>query len=151
MGEAKAASLAAAFELGRRAAIGGEPTTRVTGPEDLVRAVLPCIGDVRREEAFVLVLDGSNRLLRVERLTSGSADQTLLPAREVVGVALRCDGSAFGVAHTHPSGNTEPSSADVTMTAELVEAARTTGLRFVDHVIVAQKRWMSLRELGYIT
>jgi DNA repair protein RadC len=141
IGAAKAASLAAAFELGRRAATPSARLRRVSRPEDIVRAVLPAVTDPRREEVFVLILDAGNRLLRLSRLGGGAASRCHLAIDEILRATLRSDGAAFALAHTHPSGNVEPSPEDLDMTCAVAAAAVNTGLRFVDHVIVAGERW----------
>ncbi len=150
VGEAKAASLAAAFELGRRAGLDEIVASRIEGPQDIVRSVIPYIAEPRREEVFVLAMNGANRLTSVDRLSLGTADEALFSVREAVSVVLRREGVCFGVAHTHPSGDTSPSAADVLATKQLRDAARATGLRLLDHVILSGKRWTSLRELGHL-
>lgn len=142
IGPAKAASLVAAFELGRRAARSGEPTQiAVRGPADIAAVARTHVGDTRREESMVLVLNRAHRVIRVERLTIGTDDRCLVEPRDVLGVVLRHGGRAFALAHTHPSGSPTASGEDVRVTQELREAAETIGLRFVDHVILAGSRW----------
>jgi DNA repair protein RadC len=146
VGAAKAASLAAAFELGRRAAAPAELAAVVKTPEDIVRTALPYVSQPRQEEAFVVVLNASNRVLKVQRLTVGASDHALLPARDVIVTVLRYEGVAFALVHTHPSGDTTPSAPDVQATATVAQAAQATGVRFLDHVIVAGTKWASCRD-----
>lgn len=150
VGHAKAAGIVAAFELGRRAEARPTVPPRITGPADIAAAVRPQLGEARREELFLIVLGGGNRLRRVERVTSGGPESCALDEREILAAVLRHDGSAFALAHTHPSGNPSPSGEDVAATRDVAAAARQVGLRLVDHVILAGARWTSLAALGYL-
>jgi len=94
---------------------------------------------------LVIVLDAGNRMLRLVTLTDGSVDRSLLPVREVLNAVLRNDGVAFGLAHNHPSGDPTPSAQDLRATAQVEEAARVVGLRFLDHLIVTNVSWSSSR------
>jgi DNA repair protein RadC len=108
------------------------------------------LGNLRRERVLVVVLDAGNRLRRLVVLSDGSVDRSLLPVREVLNAVLRNDGVAFALAHNHPSGDLTPSPQDTRSTAQVVEAARIVGLRFLDHLIVTAQGWASLPldELG---
>lgn len=147
VGSAKAAGIIAAFELGRRAAVH-EGVATISCPSDLAAAVKPHLGDARREEAFLVALSGGNRLRKVERLGLGGLTSCGLEVREVLSAALRLDAAAFGLVHSHPSGDPSPSAEDKTFTKLVSEAADRVGLRFLDHVIVAGTRWVSLTECG---
>lgn len=149
VGTAKAAALAAAFELVRRVgrAQGGEQSI-IRTPADLAEVVLPLLASRRREEAWVVVLDGSHRLKRLVRIGLGSANDCLLPVREVLNAVLRNDGIAFAVAHNHPSRSPFPSRDDFEVTERLVSAAQQVGVEFVDHLIVGEGSWASLQEIG---
>lgn len=150
IGVAKSAGLIAAFELGRRAGAGGAVSPKMAGPSDIVAAVRPYLGESRREELFLAVMGGGNRLRRVQRVTSGGPTSCGLEMREILAMALRHDGSAFALVHTHPSGDPTPSAEDVAATREVAAAALLVGLRLVDHVILAGARWASLATLGYL-
>lgn len=145
IGNAKAAALVAAFELGRRAEISSQPPRRISAPKDIIQAVLPLISDHHREEVFVLVLNAAHRLLRVERFAQGAADRASIPARDVITAVLRHKGIALAMAHTHPSGDPLPSAEDVSVTRDVVSAAKATGVRFIDHIVIAGERWASVQ------
>lgn len=150
MGVAKAAGLIAAVELGRRrdrvVLDGLAPMRR---PADLVAVIRPRIATMSRESAVVAVMDGRHRIVRVAPISSGAANRTLLPVREILHAVLRGDGAAFAVAHNHPSGDAQPSATDIEATAKLSTAAGAIGVRFLDHIIVTEGGWLSLREAGY--
>lgn len=144
VGPAKAASLVAAFELGRRAA---HPEARVVirSAEDVARVARRHLDGQRRERVVVLVCDASNRLRRTVVVSEGSIDRSLLPVREILNAVLRHDGRAFALAHNHPSGTPEPSTADRQATAEIRDAANIVGLRFLGHVVVARTSWSEIK------
>lgn len=148
IGSAKAASIVAAFEMGRRAGVG-ESVSTISCPSDLAAAVRPHLSNQRREEAFLVALSGGNKLRKVERLGHGGQTSCGLEVREVLSAALRLDVGTFGLVHTHPSGDPSPSAEDKTFTTLVSEAADRVGLKFVDHVIVAGPKWVSLTELGF--
>lgn len=147
IGPAKAASILAALEMGRRAA-GRERRARISGPSDLAAAVRPHVSDPRREEAFLVALGGGNKVIKVERLARGEQASCGIELREVLSAALRLDAAGFGLVHTHPSGDPSPSAQDRNFTELIAEAAGQVGLRFFDHVVIAESRWTSLSETG---
>lgn len=148
LGAAKAASLMAAFELGRRAIGTGEGQPAITGPEDLVALVRPQLMGRPQEEVLVVVMNAANKVIRTVSLSSGGADRCLLTVRDALSAVLRNDGVAFALAHNHPSGNPTPSPEDIRATREIERGAVGLGLRFLDHVIIAGANWSSLKEQG---
>lgn len=136
VGLAKASSLVAAFELGRRAGHPDEATVIRTAA-DVARVARRELDGQRRERVVVLVCDSANRLRHTVIVSEGSIDRSLVPVREVLNAVLRHDGRAFAIAHNHPSGVSEPSVADVRATENLADAADTIGVRFLGHVLVA--------------
>lgn len=141
VGLAKAAALVAAFELGRRAAHPEEQQVVIRSADDVVRVARGHLDGQRRERVLVLVCDASNRLRHTIVVSEGSIDRSAVPVREVLNAVLRHDGRAFALAHNHPSGNAEPSSADKQATEDVQEAARVVGLRFLGHVVLAADGW----------
>jgi DNA repair protein RadC len=140
VGPAKAAALVAALRLGRLGSSEVVPR-RLGSAADIAAAVWGLLDGQRRERVVVLVCDAANQLLRTVLVSEGAVDRSMLPVREILNAVLRHDGRAFAVAHNHPSGDPEPSDADVRATDEVTAAARTVGLRFLDHVIVAGGEW----------
>ena len=143
VGMAKAAALVAAFRLGRLAGVERPDGKRLRSAEDVFHVVHADLGGLRHERVVAVVCDSLNRVRRVELVATGSVDRSMIPVREVLNYVLRHDGRAFAVAHNHPTGDPAPSDADITVTRELRAAAKTVGLRFLDHVIVAGDRWAS--------
>jgi DNA repair protein RadC len=140
IGPAKAAALAAAFELARRGT-AGEPRARICNGSDVASVAGPLLRGRARERLVVVLCDNANRVLGCEVLSEGSADRALLPVREAVVTVLRRDGKAFALAHNHPSGNLTPSEDDIDATVRVREAAAAVGLRFLGHVVVTDSGW----------
>ncbi|MGX1775004.1 RadC family protein [Nocardia brasiliensis] len=149
IGTAKAAALVAAFHLGARARTGTGTATRLTGASDVAAAARPLFTGARVERLLVLVCDAQNRLRRKVFVAEGAVDQVAVPVREILNTVLRHDGRAFAVVHNHPSGDAAPSVDDRRATTLLAEAARTVGLRFLDHVVIAGEAWASAPAISY--
>jgi DNA repair protein RadC len=141
IGVAKASTLAAAFELGRRGTAGTDTRPRICTAVDVVSAAGSLLRGRSRERLVVVLCDNANRVLGCEVLSEGSADRALLPVREAVVTVLRRDGKAFALAHNHPSGNLTPSEDDIDATVRVREAAAAVGLRFLGHVVVTDSGW----------
>ncbi|WP_236953420.1 RadC family protein [Janibacter indicus] len=142
VGPAKACRLVAAFALADR--ITPHEGAAVTTSADIATIAATRIGRARTERVLLVLLDGRNRVRRIETVASGGATSSLVPVREVLSIALRHDAVSVAVAHNHPGGGTEPSAEDVAVTRRLRLACGEVGLRFLDHVIVAGDRWCSV-------
>jgi DNA repair protein RadC len=140
IGPAKASTLAAAFELGRRVdrPSGGH---RLSTTADIVPVVMPLLRGRSRERLVVIICDNANRVLACEVVSEGSAQRSLVPIRELIVAVLRRDGKAFALAHNHPDGDAVPTAADIDASQRVEEAAAAVGLRFLDHVVVADHAW----------
>jgi DNA repair protein RadC len=144
MGPAKAARVAAAFQLARRAE--SEMAPRWVGSSaGLAAATAPLLRGLRTERVVVVSCDQGGKVLRTIRLTDGGSDRSLIPVRDVLTAALSAGAASFGVAHNHPSGTLEPSEADRRATIRLREGAEAVGLRFLGHVIVTDSQWRPVR------
>jgi DNA repair protein RadC len=107
----------------------------------LAEVAVPLLQGLRHERVVVVVCDGSGAVLRVAALTEGAADRSLLPVRDVLAMVLAAGGTAFGVAHNHPTGRVDPSEPDRIATSRLAAGAEAVGLRFLDHVVVTDQEW----------
>ena len=103
-----------------------------------------------RERVRVLYLDAKNRLVKDEHISEGTIDEASVHPREVIHHALDCGAKALILVHNHPSGNPEPSRADIQLTHRIAEAGRLMGIAVHDHVIVGREGHVSLREKGLI-
>lgn len=142
MGLAKASSLVAAFELGRRAA-EEVPRSKLTirGPEDIAAVARRELSDPSREELVIIVLSSRHRVVKVTRLTLGTSDRCLWSVRDIFTTVLRHGGAAFAIVHSHPSGEAIPSTEDRYVTRQLLNAADQMGVRFLGHLILAGSGW----------
>jgi DNA repair protein RadC len=143
VGVAKAGSIIAGFELGRRASVEPAPQ-HLTSSAAIAAVARPLLQGRNTERVVVMAADSSLKVIRVLPLTDGAKDRALLPIRDVLAAVLRTGASAFAVAHNHPSGDLSPSVSDQRITDKLQEAAATVELRFLDHVIVGETGFRSI-------
>ncbi len=150
LGPASAARLLAAFELGRRVhASAGEERPRISRPRaayDQVRE----LGRAKKEHLVGLYLDAQNGLLHRETISIGSLNTTRTHPREILYPAVQHLALGFVLAHNHPSGCLEPSPEDVEFTRAVQRAGELMGIELYDHLIVAGRRYVSLRERGVL-
>lgn len=149
VGPAKAVTILAALELGRRvAAIRPDEREQVRTPEDLARIFEPRLMALDHEELWVVVLDTKHQVERVTAVYQGSVNAAQVRIAEVFKEAIRANAPAIAIAHNHPSGDPTPSSDDVALTSDLVRAAALLDIDLIDHLIIGEGRWLSLRRLG---
>ena len=154
LGPAKASQILAALELGRRLmAESPEERWQIRAPSDAAHILMPVIGHQEQEHFVVLYLDTRNRVTDRETLYKGSLNTSLVRTAEVFRGAVRRNCAAIIVAHNHPSGDPNPSPEDVALTRRLVEAGKLLEIAVLDHVIIGENRYVSLREraLGFDT
>jgi DNA repair protein RadC len=108
----------------------------------------PTLRDAPHERFLVVLLDGRHRLMRHEMVSQGTLTASLVHPREVFRPALRESAAALVLVHNHPSGDPAPSSEDREVTARLVRAGELLGIPVLDHVVVAERGYTSLREQG---
>jgi DNA repair protein RadC len=147
----RARRVAAAFELGRRAA--AEALAQVPpleSPQLAAAAVRELIGTRRREVFLCLFLDARHRPLGHEELFTGTVDGAVVHVREVAAAALALGAVNVVVAHNHPSGDPEPSAADAAITRRLQQALALLDIGLLDHLVVGAGRVVSLAERGLL-
>ena len=152
LGAAKAATIAAAFELGRWLALEGDvPRPRVSSPADIARLLQGELELLQQEELRLLTLDTKHQLLASTMLYRGSLNSAPARVAEVFREAVRRNAAAVAVAHNHPSGDPTPSADDVALTRALVAAGELLEIAVLDHVVFGHGRYVSLRErrLGF--
>ena len=152
MGPAKYVQLQAVLEMSRRALVEGMKQNDAMSTPGAVRDYLRLhLAGLGHEVFFALWLDAQNRLIAAEELFRGTLTQTSVYPREVVKKALQQNAAAVVLAHNHPSGVSEPSSADEFLTRELKQALALVDVRVLDHFIVAgQSQPLSFAERGLI-
>jgi DNA repair protein RadC len=143
----EARRLAAAFALGRRLQSARRPLRPQMGsPRRVFEEVFPRLRGLEHEVFLALLLDGKHRLRRVAPVSAGTLTTSLVHPREVFRPALRAAAAAVVVAHNHPSGDPEPSREDAQVTRRLIDSGRLLGVPLLDHVVVAERGFVSLRE-----
>ncbi len=149
LGEAKTAQVKAALEMGRRMLLAApEDRFIVRSPADVAQLLMAEMGHLEQEHFRVLYLDTRNRLLGSETVYVGSLNASHIRVGEVFREAVKRNCASIIVAHNHPSGDPTPSPEDVEVTRQLVTAGNLLDIEVLDHLIVGQQRFVSLRERG---
>lgn len=149
VGESKASKVKAAFELGRRLSVlSDEGRPRIESPEDVVQLLGIEMAALQQEQLRVVLLDTKNRVLGTRMVYQGSANSASIRSAEVFRDAVRHNAVGIVLVHNHPSGDPTPSSADVSVTSELVAAGDVLDIKVLDHLIIGQGRHVSLKRLG---
>lgn len=151
IGEAKAISIVAAMELGRRR--GGEEATiqkKITSSQSVFEVMRPILGDLPHEEFWIIYLDNSNKILQKSQLSKGGITGTLVDVRLVFKSALELGATAIILAHNHPSGGLKPSQADKQLTQKLIQGGKSLDIKVLDHLIVTQKSYFSFADEGIL-
>jgi len=149
VGEAKAVTLAAAMELGRRRGRGEKlDLVTIRSSSDVYKLCYPLIGEIPHEEFLVLVLNQGGKVVYKFRVSQGGITATLVDIRLVFKKALAVNGNHLILVHNHPSGTNRPSAADISLTKKFNKAAEILDIRILDHVIVAGSKFYSFADDG---
>ncbi len=149
LGEKSAIRLKAALELGRRA-LTPLPDTRlqIKTPADAAQLLMAEMGGLEQEEVRTLLLDTRNRVIGAPMLYRGSLNTCSMRMGEVFREAIRQNAAAVILAHNHPSGDPSPSAEDVRVTKSLSQAGKLLDIDVLDHLVISQTRYVSLKERG---
>lgn len=149
VGPAKAATILAALELGKRAyQLRPSEKAIIDSPDLAAQALSHDLMWCDQERFAVVLLDVKNRLLGTRVITIGSATETLAPPKEVFRTAIAQGATRIILGHNHPSGNTEPSRADWQLTERFLQCGQVLEIPVLDHLILAQGHHQSLRQMG---
>jgi DNA repair protein RadC len=152
VGPAKAITLLAAMELGRRrAGMQHAEKLPVKSSQTVFKLFHPLLGDLDHEEFWLLMLNRANRVLGRYKVSQGGLSGTVIDTRIILKKALDNLASSIIVCHNHPSGNMQPSEADVKITGKLKKAAEMLEIKLLDHVIIADKSYFSFADEGLIS
>ncbi|MGE5554481.1 MAG: RadC family protein [Betaproteobacteria bacterium] len=147
IGPAKAAQLLAGIELGRRLlALGPEERQPLRSPSDVAALVMPELRFLSQEHFRVVLLDAKNQVLALELVSIGTLNSSLVHPRELFRRAIQACAAGVILVHNHPSGDPTPSAEDLALTRRLVEAGKLLGIEVLDHLIVGDNRYVSLKE-----
>jgi DNA repair protein RadC len=148
LGTAKASEIVACFELGRRL-LQNKQSALIFSPEDVWNELKDIRGN-KKEHFIIFFLDTRNQEIKRETISVGSLNASLVHPREVFEPAIKHLASHVIIAHNHPSGNTDPSEEDISITKRLSEAGNLLGIELVDHVIVGKSGYASFKERGLL-
>ena len=147
IGEAKAITITAAMELGRRRR--GEEALRknkITSSASVFELMQPIIGELQHEEFWIIYMNNSNKVIQKNQLSKGGITGTLVDVRLVLKNALQVGATGLILAHNHPSGTLKPSEADKQITQKLKMAAESLDIKVLDHLIITEKAYFSFAD-----
>ncbi len=151
IGKAKSISIIAALELGRRRKSSEAlDKPKITSSKDVYNIIFPLISDLQHEEFWVLLLNRSNKIIDKNKISQGGVAGTVIDVKIILKKAIEKLASSVILCHNHPSGNTDPSEADIGITRKLKEAAEVMDIKLLDHLIVADNSYFSFLDEGIL-
>lgn len=151
VGEAKAVSIAAAFEIGRRRKdTETNERIKITSSEVAYKVLQKRLSDLPHEEFWMLILNRANHVVREECISKGGLASTIVDARIVCKMAIENNASGIILSHNHPSGQVQPSAEDKNITKRLKEALRMFDINLFDHIIVGDQQYFSFNDEGLL-
>lgn len=151
IGTAKALQIHAALELGRRLSRSvQEETPAIRSPKDVARLVTEELRYLKQEHFVCLFLNTKNHVIGKETLSVGSLNSAIVHPRELFRAAIKRSAAAVICVHNHPSGDPTPSREDIELTNRLSEAGGIIGIDVLDHVVIGDNRYVSLKEQGHL-
>ena len=152
IGRVGALRLLASFELGRRCIISRRERTvrRVRSPEDVANLMIPEMRELDREHFKAILLNTKNRILQIVTVAVGSLNAALVHPREIFKAAVIASAAGIILVHNHPTGNPEPSREDSDLTVRFTRCGELMGIELVDHIIIGDDRFVSMRERGLV-
>lgn len=150
IGLARAIQIRAIFELGKRIEQNQDEKIVISNPADVAKIVGPRLNHKQKEHFLLLSLDPRNTVKKISEITVGILDSSLIHPREVFKEAIQSLASSIILVHNHPSGNPDPSEADIEITKKMVETGSIVGIQVLDHIITANQEFYSFQEKGFI-
>jgi DNA repair protein RadC len=148
IGKDKAATLLAAFELGRRIHSQQKMFSKkkITSPDDVAKTFIPILRHELKEKFIVVCLNSANKVIKHEVISIGNLNSSVVHPREIFKVAIDCSSASIILIHNHPSGNPEPSNEDISITKKIVEVGKVMDIPVFDHLIIAGEAFTSFVE-----
>lgn len=151
IGEAKAVTIAAALEIGRRRrSEDALERDKISGSSSVFEILQPILGELPHEEFWIMYLNNSNKVIQKNQLSKGGITATLVDVRLVLKKALELGATSLILAHNHPSGTLKPSQADKALTKKLSLASQSLDIKVLDHLIVTENAYFSFADEGLI-
>ncbi len=149
VGEAKAAQILAAIEIGRRIILAApEARPQVRSANDVAQLLMAELAYADQEHVKVVLIDTRNYVISMPTIYKGSLNTAHIRIGELFKEAIRRNAAALIVAHNHPSGDPTPSPEDITLTRQIVDAGKLLNIQVLDHLVLGHQRWVSLKEKG---
>ncbi|GAB4291280.1 MAG: DNA repair protein RadC [Ignavibacteriaceae bacterium] len=148
IGKDKAVTLLAAFEISRRILSQQKwfSKERITSPRQIADLFIPLLRDQLKEHFIVVCLNSANRIIKYDTISIGNLNSSVVHPREIFKAAIENASAGIILVHNHPSGNTEPSNEDISVTRKLVESGKLLDIPVFDHVIIAGSNYTSFVE-----
>lgn len=151
IGEAKAISIVAALELGRRRKdTEVEDTPKIQSSRDIFNEIQPLFADLMHEEFWTVLLNRSNKIIDKIKISQGGISGTITDIRLILKYAIERSASAIILCHNHPSGNLRPSDSDLSITEKIIESGKLMEINILDHLIVSDSKYLSFADEGLI-
>ncbi len=149
IGEAKAISIVAAMELGKRRKLGEvKERSKISGSRDIFDLMHPTLADLPYEEFWIVLLNRANKVISTQKISQGGVSGTVIDSKLIMKAAIDQLASSIILCHNHPSGNKMPSHQDKTITKRLREAGKIMDIPILDHVIVTESDFFSFADEG---
>ena len=151
VGQAKAAQIKASLELGRRlVSAQPEEKTAIRSPQDAANLVMPDMASLQQEHLRVILLNSKNQMIAIDEVYKGNVNASTIRTSELFRSAVRENCPAVIVVHNHPSGEPEPSSDDIAATEYIIKGGKALDIEVLDHLIIGNHKFVSLKERGII-
>jgi len=151
IGEAKAISIVAALELGRRRKLSETiDRQKITSSRDIYEVFHPLLGDLPHEEFWIILLNRSNKIIDRQKISQGGISGTVTDIRMILHIALEKLASALILCHNHPSGNHKPSESDIAITQKIKESGSLMEISLLDHIIITDGNYYSFADEGIL-
>jgi DNA repair protein RadC len=151
IGEAKAISIVAALELGkRRKEAEVFNTNKITGSKDAADFFQPMLGDLNHEEFWIMLLDRGNKIIDTFKISQGGITGTVIDVRLILKTALEKLASSLILCHNHPSGTMQASEADITITNKISDSGKIMDIAVLDHIIICNNKYLSFADEGIL-
>ena len=151
IGQAKACKILAISELSRRLTLPVQKAKYIRSAKDIAEMLIPKISHLEIEHLIGIYLNSRKRIITEKTLFIGSLNESIINSREIFKIALEEGASAVILAHNHPSGDPTPSVADITSTKDIFRAGEIMGIDLLDHIIIGDNKYWSLKENGIIS
>ncbi|SMB92142.1 DNA replication and repair protein RadC [Desulfonispora thiosulfatigenes DSM 11270] len=151
IGIAKASRIISAVEIGKRISLKGQefkPT--IKSPEDVANLLMEKMRYLDREHFKVILLNTKGQVIKCETISIGTLNSSLVHPRELFKIAIRRSAASIILVHNHPSGDTSPSREDIQVTKKIMEAGKLLDIKVLDHIIIGDKSFLSLKEKALI-